>query len=189
MPHPPPIRAEHIGSLLRPSTLLEARDRHEAGEIDASALADLEDDAIREAVALQDSLDLPVVTDGEFRRGSYSDNFTTSGISGVEADFVGEGKWAYTDRHGLKDICRELLGVDISKQQQSSDWGAETLSEEQLSYAAADVLHLHALREKLEIMLEREGRGELAAACFEFLPARATLDLIGWPDEDIFAHS
>lgn len=95
----------------------------------------------------------------------------------------------YTDRHGLKDICRELLGVDISKQQQSSDWGAETLSEEQLSYAAADVLHLHALREKLEIMLEREGRGELAAACFEFLPARATLDLIGWPDEDIFAHS
>lgn len=95
----------------------------------------------------------------------------------------------YTDRHGLKDLCRELLGVDISKQQQSSDWGAETLSEEQLTYAASDVLHLHALREKLEVMLEREGRSELAAACFEFLPARATLDLIGWPDEDIFAHS
>ncbi|MEX0921559.1 MAG: ribonuclease H-like domain-containing protein [Rhodovibrionaceae bacterium] len=95
----------------------------------------------------------------------------------------------YTDRHGLKDLCRELLGIDISKQQQSSDWGAETLSEEQLSYAAADVLHLHALREKLEIMLEREGRTELADACFEFLPARATLDLIGWGDEDIFAHS
>lgn len=95
----------------------------------------------------------------------------------------------YTDRHGLKDLCKELLGLDISKQQQSSDWGAETLSEEQLSYAATDVLHLHALRERLEEMLVREGRAELAEACFEFLPARATLDLIGWEDEDIFAHS
>ena len=95
----------------------------------------------------------------------------------------------YTDRHGLKDITRELLGVDLSKQQQSSDWGAETLSEAQIQYAASDVLYLHALREKLEAMLAREGRAELAAACFDFLPARATLDLEGWPEIDIFAHS
>ena len=95
----------------------------------------------------------------------------------------------YTDKHGLKDLARELLGVDLSKQQQSSDWGAETLSDAQLSYAAADVLHLHALKEKLDVMLVREGRAELAAACFRFLPDRARLDLAGWAAEDIFAHS
>lgn len=94
----------------------------------------------------------------------------------------------YTDRHGLKDICRELLGVDISKQQQSSDWAAEKLSKDQLEYAAYDVLYLHQLKEKLDMMLEREGRTDLASACFEFLPARAMLDLQGWPEEDIFAH-
>jgi len=95
----------------------------------------------------------------------------------------------YTDKHGLKDLVRELLGVELSKQQQSSDWGADTLSEAQLSYAAADVLHLHALKEKLDAMLAREGRSELAAACFRFLPDRARLDLSGWAAEDIFAHS
>jgi ribonuclease D len=95
----------------------------------------------------------------------------------------------YTDKHGLKDLVRELLGADLSKQQQSSDWGADTLSDAQLSYAAADVLHLHALREKLDVMLAREGRTELAAACFRFLPDRARLDLAGWAAEDIFAHS
>ncbi len=95
----------------------------------------------------------------------------------------------YTDRHGLKDITRELLGVDLSKQQQSSDWGAETLSEAQIQYAASDVLYLHALREKLEQMLAREGRADLAAECFRFLPTRAALDLGGWPEIDIFAHS
>jgi ribonuclease D len=95
----------------------------------------------------------------------------------------------YTDKHGLKDLVRELLGVDLSKQQQSSDWGADTLSEAQLAYAAADVLHLHALKEKLDVMLAREGRNELAAACFRFLPDRARLDLSGWAAEDIFAHS
>ena len=95
----------------------------------------------------------------------------------------------YTDRHGLKDLVREVLNVDLSKQQQSSDWGASGLSEAQLAYAAADVLHLHALRERLDAMLAREGRGELAKACFEFLPARARLDLGGWEAEDIFAHS
>ena len=94
----------------------------------------------------------------------------------------------YTDRHGLKDLAREILGVDLSKQQQSSDWGAETLSEEQLAYAASDVLHLHALKAKLDALLEREGRTELAQAAFTFLPARARLDLAGWPEEDIFAH-
>jgi ribonuclease D len=94
----------------------------------------------------------------------------------------------YTDRHGLKDLVRELLGIDLSKQQQSSDWGAPTLSEAQLAYAASDVLHLHALRTKLDAMLAREGRGELAAACFDFLPTRAKLDLMGWPDSDIFSH-
>lgn len=94
----------------------------------------------------------------------------------------------FTDRFGLKDLCRELLGVEISKQQQSSDWGAETLSEEQLAYAASDVLHLHALKAKLDALLEREGRTELAQAAFTFLPARARLDLAGWPEEDIFAH-
>jgi len=93
----------------------------------------------------------------------------------------------YTDRHGLKDLVRELLGIELSKQQQSSDWGAETLSQEQLAYAAADVLHLHALKQRLDVMLQREGRLELAAACFAFLPVRAALDLGGWPD-DIFAH-
>jgi ribonuclease D len=95
----------------------------------------------------------------------------------------------YTDRHGLKDLTRDLLGVEISKQQQTSDWGAEKLSEAQLAYAASDVLHLHALREKLDGLLAREGRSEIAGACFDFLPARAELDLIGWPEADIFAHS
>jgi ribonuclease D len=95
----------------------------------------------------------------------------------------------YTDRHGLKDLVRELLNIDLSKQQQSSDWGSEQLSEAQLAYAASDVLHLHALRERLDAMLVREGRTELAQACFAFLPTRARLDLQGWELEDIFAHS
>ncbi|ACB94224.1 ribonuclease D [Beijerinckia indica] len=95
----------------------------------------------------------------------------------------------YTDRHGLKDLARELLGVDLSKQQQSSDWGADTLSDAQLTYAASDVLHLHALRTKLDGMLEREHRTELAQACFDFLPTRAKLDLAGWAETDIFSHA
>ncbi|MBN8978764.1 MAG: ribonuclease D [Xanthobacteraceae bacterium] len=95
----------------------------------------------------------------------------------------------YTDRHGLKDLVRELLGVDLSKQQQSSDWGADTLTEAQLAYAASDVLHLHALRTRLDTMLARENRTDLARACFDFLPSRARLDLGGWEEEDIFAHS
>jgi ribonuclease D len=95
----------------------------------------------------------------------------------------------YTDRHGLKDLCRELLGVDVSKQQQSSDWGAEELSKAQLEYAASDVLYLHRLKEKLDGMLKREGRAHIARAAFDFLPTRAELDLAGWPDQDIFAHS
>ncbi len=94
----------------------------------------------------------------------------------------------YTDRHGLKDLCRELLGVEISKQQQSSDWGAPTLSDEQLRYAASDVLHLHRLRAALDTMLARERRTDLAQALFDFLPTRAALDLEGWADVDIFAH-
>ncbi len=94
----------------------------------------------------------------------------------------------YTDRHGLKDLTRELLGLEISKQQQSSDWGADALSDAQLSYAASDVLHLHALRERLDAMLKREGRFDMAQACFAFLPARARLDLMGWADTDIFSH-
>ncbi|AWI82624.1 ribonuclease D [Alloyangia pacifica] len=94
----------------------------------------------------------------------------------------------YTDRHGLKNLTHELLGVDISKQQQSSDWGAAELKPAQLDYAASDVLHLHRLRAVLDAMLEREGRREIAQACFEFLPTRAKLDLAGWPDTDIFAH-
>ena len=95
----------------------------------------------------------------------------------------------YTDRHGLKDIVRELIGVDLSKQQQSSDWAAEKLSQAQLEYAASDVLHLHELRAHLDKRLEREERTDLAKACFEFLPTRARLDLAGWADTDIFAHS
>ena len=95
----------------------------------------------------------------------------------------------YTDRHGLKDLVREILNVDLSKQQQSSDWGAQSLSEAQLSYAASDVLHLHGLRERLDGMLAREGRTELAQTCFGFLPSRVRLDLLGWDTEDIFAHS
>jgi ribonuclease D len=95
----------------------------------------------------------------------------------------------YTDKHGLKDLSREALGVDISKQQQSSDWGAAELSDAQVAYAASDVLHLHALKEKLDLMLAREGRAELAAACFRFLPDRVRLDLAGWAAEDIFSHS
>ncbi|MGF1560904.1 MAG: ribonuclease D [Geminicoccaceae bacterium] len=94
----------------------------------------------------------------------------------------------YTDRHGLKDICRELLGVDLSKQQQSSDWGAPELSDAQQAYAAGDVLYLHRLRDVLDGMLMREGRMHLAEAAFAFLPTRAEMDLAGWPDIDIFAH-
>jgi ribonuclease D len=94
----------------------------------------------------------------------------------------------YTDRHGLKDLVRELLGIDLSKEQQSSDWGAAELSEKQLAYAANDVAHLHALKTALDTMLEREGRTHLAKACFDFLPTRAELDLAGWEAEDIFAH-
>lgn len=94
----------------------------------------------------------------------------------------------YTDRHGLKNLLEELLGVDISKLQQMSDWGAETLTEAQLNYAASDVLYLHALKERLDTRLEREGRTDLARAAFEFLPTRARLDLAGWPEIDIFAH-
>jgi ribonuclease D len=95
----------------------------------------------------------------------------------------------YTDKHGLKDLTRDLLGVDVSKQQQLSDWGAETLTDAQLAYAASDVLHLHVLKEKLDSMMAREGRTDLAAACFLFLPDRVRLDLAGWAAEDIFAHS
>ena len=94
----------------------------------------------------------------------------------------------FTDRHGLRDLCKDLLNIDLSKQQQSSDWGAETLTEEQLRYAASDVLHLHALRSRLDAMLAREGREQLAGACFDFLPHRVLLDLGGWSEQDIFAH-
>ncbi len=93
-----------------------------------------------------------------------------------------------SDRHGLKDLCFELLGVELSKQQQTSDWGAAKLDDAQLAYAASDVLHLHALRKKLDELLVREGRSLIAEACFQFLPVRATLDLAGWAEEDIFAH-
>ena len=95
----------------------------------------------------------------------------------------------YTDRHGLKDLVRELLSVDMSKAQQSSDWGQAALTPEQIAYAASDVLHLHALKARLDLMLAREGRAELAQACFDFLPSRAQLDLAGWEDIDVFAHS
>ncbi|WP_339933711.1 ribonuclease D [uncultured Brevundimonas sp.] len=95
----------------------------------------------------------------------------------------------YTDRHGLKDVARELAGIDLSKAQQSSDWGAAELSPAQLEYAASDVLYLHAIKAKLDMMLEREGRTELARACFDFLPVRARLDLAGWDEVDIFAHA
>jgi ribonuclease D len=95
----------------------------------------------------------------------------------------------YTDRHGLKDIVRELLNIDLSKQQQSSDWGSDDLSEAQVAYAASDVTHLHQLRDRLDAMLVRAGRMDLAKACFDFLPTRAKLDLLGWDEEDIFAHS
>jgi ribonuclease D len=95
----------------------------------------------------------------------------------------------FTDRHGLKDLVKELTGTELSKQQQSSDWGAAQFTEAQLTYAASDVLHLHELRAKLDVMLAREGRTEIAKSCFGFLPTRAKLDLLGWPEQDIFAHS
>ncbi len=95
----------------------------------------------------------------------------------------------YSDKHGLKDAARDLLGIDLSKQQQLSDWGAEKLSEAQIAYAASDVLHLHALKERLDVLLVREGRADLAQSCFRFLPDRARLDLAGWSAEDIFSHS
>lgn len=95
----------------------------------------------------------------------------------------------YTDRHGLKVLCQELIGVDISKQQQSSDWGAQTLSDAQQAYAASDVLYLHRIKAVLDAMLEREGRAEIAQRCFDFLPTRVALDLLDWDDTDIFAHA
>ena len=95
----------------------------------------------------------------------------------------------YTDRHSLKELAKELVNVDMSKAQQSSDWGADKLSDAQLAYAASDVLHLHEIKARLDVMLQREGRTELAQACFDFLPVRAALDLSGWAEQDIFAHS
>lgn len=95
----------------------------------------------------------------------------------------------YTDRHGLKDAVKEMLGRDVSKEQQSSDWGADALTDQQLAYAASDVLHLHDLKAKLDVILAREGRSEIAQSCFDFLPTRAALDLAGWEETDIFAHS
>ena len=95
----------------------------------------------------------------------------------------------YTDKHGLKDLVRELLGINLQKEQQSSDWGADLLTPAQLEYAASDVLHLHSLKERFDALLAREGRMEIAERCFAFLPTRARLDLMGWPDADIFAHS
>jgi len=95
----------------------------------------------------------------------------------------------YSDKHGLKDLIRDLLGIEVSKQQQLSDWGAANLTDAQVAYAASDVLHLHALKDKLDALLAREGREDLAAACFRFLPDRVRLDLAGWAAEDIFAHS
>ena len=95
----------------------------------------------------------------------------------------------YTDRHGLKDLVRELLGIELDKQQQSSDWGAYVLTEQQKKYAGQDVLYLHELKSRLDQMLEREGRTQIAQACFDFLPTRAALDLLGWPEEDVFAHA
>lgn len=94
----------------------------------------------------------------------------------------------YTDRHGLKVLLDQLVGVDVSKQQQTSDWGADTLTDAQVEYAASDVLYLHQLKDKLDVMLAREDRADIAAACYEFLPTRAILDLAGWPEEDIFSH-
>lgn len=94
----------------------------------------------------------------------------------------------FTDRHGLKDLCKELAGIELSKQQQSSDWGAPDLSEAQLAYAASDVLYLHTLKAKFDVLLAREGRTAMAKACYDFLPTRALLDLEGWPEVDIFAH-
>ena len=94
----------------------------------------------------------------------------------------------YTDKHGLKDLIKELLGIELNKQQQSSDWGAHMLSDAQKQYAAQDVLYLHELKARLDQMLEREGRGAIARACFDFVPARAALDLMGWAEEDVFAH-
>jgi ribonuclease D len=94
----------------------------------------------------------------------------------------------FTDRHGLKDLVREFAGVDLSKQQQTSDWGAETLTQAQMEYAASDVVHLHKLKEALDLFLEREGRKQLAQACFDFLPTRAELDLLDWAEDDVFAH-
>lgn len=93
-----------------------------------------------------------------------------------------------TDRHGLKDLCRELLGVDLSKQQQTSDWGAASLTDDQLAYAASDVLYLHQLKARLDVLIDREGRRELVEACFRFLPDRAALDLAGWEEQDVFSH-
>lgn len=95
----------------------------------------------------------------------------------------------YTDSHGLKNLCEELLGQRMSKQQQSSDWGAKKLTKEQVNYAATDVLYLHQLRDRLDMMLEREGRAEIAKSCFDFLPVRAALDLAGWAEQDIFSHN
>ena len=107
----------------------------------------------------------------------------------IKSELIAKLARTYTDRHGLKDLTKELLGVDISKQQQCSDWGADVLTPEQVAYAASDVLSLHALKTRLDEMLTREGRTELAKASFDFLPWRARLDLAGWEDVDIFAHS
>jgi ribonuclease D len=138
---------------------------------------------------LADSAIVKIFHYGRFDIGMLAKAFGTMAAPVYCTKIASRLARTYTDKHGLKDLTREVLGVDLSKQQQLSDWGADTLTDAQVSYAATDVLYLHALRERLDAMLAREGRADLAAACFRFLPDRVRLDLAGWADEDIFSHS
>ena len=137
---------------------------------------------------LADAAVLKLFHFGRFDIASMAHAFGTVAVNVYCTKIASKLVRTYTDRHGLKDLCRELLGIELSKQQQSSDWGAETLSEAQMSYAASDVLHLHALKARLDVLLAREDRTGPAQACFDFLPMRARLDLAGWADHDIFSH-
>jgi ribonuclease D len=183
------IDTETLGLEVRRDRLCVVQLSRGDGSADIVQIAPGQKSAPRLVKMLSDEKVLKLFHFGRFDMGTLCNAFGVMPTPVYCTKIASKLARTYTDRHGLKDLARELLGVDISKQQQSSDWGADTLTEAQLTYAASDVLHLHALRERLDAMLAREGRDGLARAAFGYLPDRVRLDLAGFEPMDIFAHA